>query len=210
VAVGDARPWHPLGATTATANVSPVNLRRVLALGAAGLAVIAALTACGFNYPTDRINNVPAGVDYRDGTVDILNAVVVAKQPDSGTFVATFVNGSPDKTISLQSASGDNTAIASTDAKPFSLVPGALRNLAATKGIPVSGTFALGQFVNISFQFDNGEAVTMNVPVVLDDGQWAGLDIATPSASGSPESPSESPSVGTSSTATQSPSASSS
>jgi hypothetical protein len=184
-----------------------VNLRRVLALGAAGLAVIAALTACGFNYPTDRINNVPAGVDYRDGTVDILNAVVVAKQADSGTFVATFVNNSPDKTVGLQTASGDNTAIASVDATPFSLEPGALRNLAATKGIPVSGTFALGQFVNISFQFDNGEAVTMNVPVVLDDGQWAGLDIATPSPSGSP---SGSPSVGTSSTTTESPSASSS
>jgi hypothetical protein len=182
-----------------------VNLRRAVALGAAGLAATAALTACGFNYPTDRINNLTAGVDYRDGTVEILNAVVVTKAPDTGTFVATFVNGSPDKTVALQSASGDNTAIASTDAKPFSLAPGGLRNLAATRGIPVSGTFALGQFVTISFQFDNGESVDLSVPVVVDDGQWAGLDTST-------SAPSQSPSAGTSPTtaATESPSSSSS
>jgi hypothetical protein len=159
-----------------------VNLRRSLALGAAGLAAMAALTACGFNYPTDRINNIVSGVDYRNGTVDILNAVVVAKQPNSGTFVATFVNGSPSKTISLQSASGDNTSISEVKAPSFSLKPGTLRNLAAKKGFPVSGTFALGQFVNISFQFDDGETANLSVPVVADDGQWAGLDIANPSS----------------------------
>lgn len=185
------------------AKVSPVNLRRVVALAAAGLAATAALTACGFNYPTDRINNLTAGVNYRDGTVDILNAAVVANDADSGTFVATFVNNSASKTISLENASGDNTAIASAEAEPFALKPGDLRNLAATKGIPVSGTFSPGQFVNISFQFDDGETITMNVPVVLDDGQWAGLDVATPSAG-------DSPTVGTSPTATDSPSASSS
>ena len=182
-----------------------MNLRRAVALVAAGLAATAALSACGFNYPTDRINNLTAGVDYRDGTVDILNAVVVAKAPDSGTFVATFVNGSPSKTVALQSVSGDNTAIATADAKPFSLAPGGLRNLATTRGIPVSGTFALGQFVTISVQFDDGESVDLSVPVVVDDGQWAGLDTSTPS-------PSESPSVSTSPTpaATESPSSSSS
>ena len=163
-----------------------MNLRRLLALGAAGLAATVVLSACGFDYPTDRINNLTAGVDYRDGTVDILNAVVVAKQSNSGTFVATFVNGSPTQAISLQSASGDNTAIASVDATPFTLQPNTLRNLAAKKGMPVSGTFSLGQFVNISFQFDDGETANLSVPVVADDGQWAGLDVATPSASASP------------------------
>jgi hypothetical protein len=163
-----------------------VNLRRPLALGAAGLAATAALSACGFDYPTDRINNLTAGVNDRDGTVDILNAVVVAKEANSGTFVATFVNGSPTKAISLQSASGDNTAISSVDTTPFTLQPNTLRNLAAKKGMPVSGTFSLGQFVNISFQFDDGETANLSVPVVADDGQWAGLDIATPSASASP------------------------
>jgi hypothetical protein len=40
------------------ASVSPVNLRRTLATVAASLALISAVAACGFNYPTDRINNV--------------------------------------------------------------------------------------------------------------------------------------------------------
>jgi hypothetical protein len=163
-----------------------VNLRRPLALGAAGLAATVALSACGFDYPTDRINNITAGVDYRDGTVDILNAVVVAKQANSGTFVATFVNGSPTKPVALQSASGDNTAITHVDSTPFTLQPNTLLNLAGDKGMAVSGTFALGQFVTISFQFDNGETASLSVPVVTDDGQWAGLDTSTPSASTSP------------------------
>lgn len=171
-----------------------MNLRRSLALGAAGLAATATLSACGFDYPTDRINNITSGVDYRNGTVDILNAAVVAKQPNSGTFVATFVNGSPSQTISLQSASGDNTAISNVDSKPFSMAPNTVYNLAAKKGMPVSGTFALGQFVNISFQFDNGETADMSVPVVLDDGDFAGLDTATP-----PPSESASPSASSSS-----------
>jgi hypothetical protein len=170
-----------------------VNVRRSLALGAAGLAATIALSSCGFNYPTDRINNLTAGVDYRDGTVDILNAVVVAKAANSGTFVATFVNGSPSKPVSLQSASGDNTTISNVSATPFTMQPGTLRNLAATSGIPVSGTFALGQFVNISFQFDDGETANLSVPVVTDDGQWAGLDTATasptPTSSASTASP---------------------
>jgi hypothetical protein len=69
--------------------------------------------------------------------------------------------------------------------------------------MPVSGTFALGQFVTISFQFDDGETASLQVPVVTDDGQWAGLDIATPS-------PSSTPSDSTSPSPTDSPSASSS
>jgi hypothetical protein len=180
-----------------------VNLRRSLALGAAGLAAMTALSACGFSYPTDKINNLTAGVDYRNGTVDILNAVVVAQQANTGTFVATFVNGSTNQPVSLQTASGDNTTISKVDAKPFTLQPGTLLNLAATKGMPVSGTFALGQFVTITFQFDNGETANVSVPVVTDDGQWAGLDIATPG-------PSTNPSDSTSPSATDSPTASSS
>ena len=188
-----------------------MNLRRSLALGAAGLAAIATLTACGFDYPTDRVNNPVSGVDYRDGTVDILNAVVVAQQADSGTFVATFVNNSPTKTIGLQSATGDNTAISSVDAPTFSLQPNSLLNLATKKqGIPVSGTFALGQFVPISFTFDDGETADLQVPVVADDGQWAGLyssppptaspsDTASPSASSSPSATSSSASASPSS-----------
>ena len=91
--------------------------------------------------------------------------------------------------------SGDNTAVSSTQLTPFSLPPGSLRNLATEGGIPVQGTFSLGQFVNLTFSFDDGETANLSVPVVVDDEQWTGLDTFTPSPSQSPsESPSESPS----------------
>lgn len=173
-----------------------MNLRRVLALGTAGLAATAVLTACGFDYPTDRINNLTAGVDYRQGSVDILNAVVVAKEANSGTFVASFVNNSQTDTVTLQSMSGDNTAIGQvTLDKPVSIKPNGAVNLATEGGIPVNGTFALGQFVTLSFTFDNGDTASIEVPVVSNDGQWAGLDISTPAPSASTsETPSASPS----------------
>jgi hypothetical protein len=51
--------------------------------------------------------------------------------------------------------------------------------------------------VTITFQFANGDSATLDVPVVLDDGQWAGLDVSTPSPSATDStspSPSASPS----------------
>ena len=69
-----------------------MNLRRSLAAGTVGLVAIAVLTACGFNYPTDRISNLTVGTDYRDGNVAVLNAVVVSTAGNGGTFVATLVN----------------------------------------------------------------------------------------------------------------------
>jgi hypothetical protein len=169
------------------ASLSPVNLRRVLALGSAGLAATAALTACGFDYPTDRINNITAGVSYRNGTVDILNAAIVSREANSGTLIATFVNNSQTDRVTLQSLSGDNTEVGTVDlSRPVAITPNGLLNLANKGGIPVNGTFDLGQFVNLSFQFDDGDTATLQVPVVADDGQWLGLDISSPSPTGTP------------------------
>jgi hypothetical protein len=162
-----------------------VNLRRTLASGAAGLVATAVLAGCGFSYPTDRPYEVNSAANYRDGTVEILNAVVVAKGSDAGTFVATFVNDSLTKSVSLQSVSGDNTAIGQVSAPSLTLAPNSVANLATDGGIPVTGTFDLGQFVSLTFQFDDGEATTLSVPVVADKGQWAGLDNSTPSPTGS-------------------------
>lgn len=155
----------------------------------AGLAAVATLSACGFDYPTDRINNITAGANYRDGTVNILNAAVVSKQANSGTFIATFVNNNQTDAVTLQSMSGDNTAIGQVTVPPIRIPPNGLVNLANKGGIPVNGTFVGGNFVTLSFQFSDGSSATMEVPVVADTphSQWAGLDISTPSpATGSP------------------------
>jgi copper(I)-binding protein len=175
--------------------VSPVKLRRTLAIGTVGLAATVALSACGFNYPTDRINNITSSANYRDGTVNVLNAVVVSKQDDAGTFIATFVNNDPSQSISLASMKGDGTAVAQVDVQPFPIAPSGLVSLAAEGGIPITGTFHAGGYVTLTLTFDNGESAVIDVPVVADDGQWTGLDVSKPSPSSSPfTSPSASPS----------------
>ena len=183
-----------------------MNLRRTLATASAGLALIAALGACGFDYPTDKVNNVTAGTNYRSGTVDVLNAAIVSKTDNLGTFVATFVNTSLTTPITVNSMAGDGTAVGAVTMDPFPISPNGLVNLADGGGISVQGTFTKGQFVTLTIDFDNGETATLQVPVVDDAGYWEGLDTATPSSSTSP-SDTSSPSATSSSSDTSSPSA---
>jgi hypothetical protein len=177
-----------------------VNLRRTLTLGTVGLVAAGVLGACGFNYATDRINNITAAANYRDGTVEVLNAAIVSRRPDAGTFVAGFANNDQATTISFTGMTGDGTAVANVDAaQPFPIDPNGYVNLAADGGIPVNGTFTAGQVVTLTLSFDNGENATFDVPVVTDGGQWTGLDHAKQSASSSPTVSTSSPTAASSS-----------
>ncbi len=164
-----------------------MNLRRTLATAAAGLALIAALAACGFNYPTDRINNITAGANDRDGTVDVLNAAIVSKADDLGTFVATFVNTSQTQQISVTSMTGDGTAVGQIAVEPFPINPKGLVNLATERRH--RGPGHLLDWASSSPC--RSTSTTARPPPCrcrssLDDGQWAGLDTATPSPTSSP------------------------
>jgi hypothetical protein len=188
-----------------------VNLRRTLATVAASLALVSALAACGFNYPTDRINNITAGANDRNGTVEVLNAAIVSKEANLGTLVATLVNTNQTQQVTVTSITGDGTAVGQVSMQPFPINPNSVVNLASQGGISVEGTFSLGQFVKLTIAFDNGETAVLSVPVVSDAGQWAGLDHATPSPTQSPSAaPTESSSSTASPTDTSSPSASAS
>ncbi len=180
-----------------------MKLRRTLALGTIGLVAPVVLGACGFNYATDRINNITAGANYRDGTVDVLNAAIVSRKPNAGTFVAGFANNDQSQTISFTGMSGDGTAVGTVTAQPFPINANGYVNLAAEGGITLNGTFTAGQVVTLTLSFDDGESATLDVPVVRDSGQWAGLDHAKQSPS---VSQSASPSASSSSTASASPS----
>jgi copper(I)-binding protein len=162
--------------------VSPVKVRRTLATVAACVALVSAVTACGFDYPTDRINNVTAGANDRDGTVNVLNAAIVSKEENSGTFVGTFVNNDLAKEIQLASVAGEGLFVGQEDQQPIPIAANGTVDLASGGGIPINGTFHAGQFVPLTFTFDNGETATLDVPVVSDDGQWADLDTSTPSS----------------------------
>lgn len=182
--------------------MTPVNLRRSLAAGTVALVAAAVLTACGFNYPTDRISNLTVGTNYRDGNVSVLNAVVVSAADNSGTFVATFVNNT-DQPQSVSGITGDGDNVTSVDATPLNLKPNELVNLADNGGYAVTGTFTPGDFVHLTFALADGSTFGLEVPVVTATGDYAGLDTATPP-------PSASPSVAPSAAASASPSAASS
>jgi len=192
-----------------------MHLRRNIALAAGALVLTATpvLTACGFNYATDRVYTPAAGVNNRDASVDVLGAVIVSAQDDSGTFIASFANNNADQEATIQSLSGSGDNPVQADSFPPVTIPaGGLVNLATDGGFPVPGTFKAGDFVPVTLAFGDGQRVEMDVSVVADCGTYAGLDTsssasATPSESPS-ETSSETPSVSPTESLSESPSAS--
>jgi hypothetical protein len=169
--------------------------RLALSIGALVLAV-PGVSACGFNYATDREYTPANGVNNQHGTVDVLNAVIVSSEEGSGTFIATLSNNSPDEAISLDSVSfGSNSTV---EVAPFDAVEVPARglvNLANGQGIKVAGDFVAGDFIELTLGFGNGETADLNVHVVAADDEYSDLDNGTgvpaPAATPSAEEPAE-------------------
>jgi hypothetical protein len=153
-----------------------MHLRRTIAL-ATGAIALAALTSCGFDYATDRPYTPANGVNDRDGSVDVLNAVIVSTEEGSGTFVATFANNNPTEgnTVEALEAAGDSDVTAE-EFETIEVPAGGMVNLAEEGGIPVTGDFAAGDFVEVSLTFGGSEIIDMDVHVVTNCGDFAGLD----------------------------------
>lgn len=154
-------------------------LRRSLALATCVLAVCApALSSCGFDYATDRIYTPATGVNNREASVDVLGAVIVSAQDNSGTFIASFSNNDSLETATVESLQGvDQSQVGPADFAPIEVPPGGMVNLADDdEGIPVKGEFAAGEFVPVTLQFGSGEEVEVDIPVVTNCGYYEGLD----------------------------------
>lgn len=156
-----------------------MQLRRPLATAVAVLATAASLSSCkiaGMDYATDRVYTPGAGTNDRSGVVDVLSTVVVSGAPGSGTLVASLSNNSTEEAHSLTAVSGEG--ISPAEFEPIEVPADGLVNLAdPAADIHLSGDFEAGDFVRLTFEFDNGETSTFNVNVVPDeDSDWAGLD----------------------------------
>lgn len=164
-----------------------MQLRRSLALTAGALVLAApTLTSCGFDYATNRPYTPAAGVSNAEGDINVLNAVVVAGQPDSGTFIATLSSDAEEEvTFEGVSGAGGNT-IEPDDFTAVEIAPRGLVNLAEEGGPSFSGTFEAGDFLALTLSFDTGDAVTMNVPVVPACEEYADLDESSSAGSSSP------------------------
>jgi hypothetical protein len=157
------------------------NPGRLLALSIGALVLaVPGVSACGFDYATDRSNTIANGPSNQDGTVDVLNAVIVSGEEGSGTFIATLANNSTQESASLESLSfGTNSTIQVASFEPIEVKPHGSVNLADGQGIKVSGEFAAGEFLNVSLGFDSGESAQVHVHVVAEDDEYADLDNGT-------------------------------
>ena len=150
-----------------------MNVRRCIA-AATVLVAAPVLSSCGvsFGAPTDQVYNPSVGVDDRDGSVDILNALIVSGSDGSGTLVASLVDNDQVNADALTgvAGAGEDEALTAKVAGDAEIPAGGLLNLATEGDVTVRGKRVVpGNFVKITFSFDRAGSVTMDVPVVTSD-----------------------------------------
>jgi hypothetical protein len=184
-----------------------------LAVGALVLA-LPLLGSCGFDKATDKVYTPAAGTNNRDGDVDVLGAVIVAAQPDSGTFIASLSNNRADKDFQLTGIAGAgdwaDLKVSPTELS-IDVVARGFVNLVDEDPITITGDFDAGQVAELTLTFDSGDTVTMDVPIVYACNTYAGLDPSQqePTESASPTdspSPGDVPTEGTTVSPSESPS----
>lgn len=155
--------------------------KRRLALLIGAAAVVPALSSC-MSYATDMIYTPAAGVNDRAGDIDVLNAAIVSTDGGTGRFIATLSNDDPILPGALDSmtGAGDSASLVVADFEPLELRGGGYVNLATTEsaggvGIPVAGSFDLGDFVEVSLTFRDGTSTQLAVPVLPNADEYAGI-----------------------------------
>ena len=150
-----------------------MHLRRTLALAASAL-LLSALSACSEDSGTMEPYTPAAGTNNQDTEVDVLNAVIVSAEDGSGTLVAGLANGDNEEAATLSGIEGES--VSADSFSPVEIPANGFVNLADEGGIEVSGEFELGDFVPLTLQFDGQDPVDMDVPVVANCDDFAGID----------------------------------
>ena len=156
-----------------------MNVRRSIAGVAVALAA-PALSSCGFDAPTDQIYNPAVGVNDQSGTVDVLNALIVSASDGSGTLVATLVNNdlSEDDELKAVAGTGEDQGVQVTLGDATDIPAAQLVSLAEDGTIRVEGEAVVpGATVSMTFTFDRGAAVTLDLPVVEHDSEGPYADV---------------------------------
>lgn len=171
-----------------------MKIRRKFAVAVCATALTApVLSSCGFNYATDEIYDPAAGTNSHEADVDVLSAVVVSGQEGSGTLVAGLSSNDTEDTeepVTLTSVTGEGLTI---DLEPVEILANGFVNL-ADEDVHVAGDFTPGDMLDLTLDFDNGEQVRINVPVVTNCDEFEGFDT---SAEGAAESGSSEVTEGT-------------
>jgi len=162
-----------------------VNVRRpartTVALATAAMAL--GLSSCSYDNPTDMVYNPAIGVHDQSSSVDVLNALIVKGGDTStgGVLVTTLVNNdeqNDDRLTGLEVGPEDQGAQAALTGS-IDVPAGTLVDL-TDEGIEVSGEGVEdGAFITLTFTFANAEAVTVELPVVVQDEGYYD-DVETP------------------------------
>lgn len=166
-----------------------VTLRRTIAAGA--VLLVPLLASCGFDRPTDKVYNPGVGVNDRSGQVNVLHALIVSGEEGSGTVVASLVNsnGTQDDALTRIAGSGEDSSVSVTMNGSVDIPADGAAQL-AEEGIAAEGqSVKPGTFVELTFSFERGENVTLQVPVVANRGDFAEVPLpgsSSPSGEASP------------------------
>ena len=151
----------------------PLRSHRLTLLAAGALLASPLLGGCGFDYQTDRVNTISAGINDRDGSVDVLGAVVIAGEDDLGLFAATLVNNDTAEPVTLEGLQPNEQLAPADDAEPVEVPADGRVSLFETGGIEVSGAFGAGDFVDVTLSFSNGQTTSISIPVVTPCRQYS-------------------------------------
>lgn len=165
-------PWERIGF---------VNFRRSAAVAAAVLLTGGVLTSCGFGAPTTQVYTPAVGVNDQDGSVDVLNAVVVTAADGSGTLIATLVNNDLAHDDSLTTVTAPE-GLEVTVPAPVTVGAGGLVNLADDGSLRIDGASVVaGAVVTVTFDFARSASATLDVPVVEKsaDGPYSEVPVAS-------------------------------
>lgn len=176
------------------------------------LLAVPALASCSstnFDAQTDQYYTPTDGDNAREGTVDVLHALIVSEEPGTGRLIAGLAHQGTagDRPLGME-ASGPEQESQSQDGEEatltgvrgldesqdvqFSIVegetavpPGQLLQLAdeGSAVIAVSGDpeqVAPGKYVRLAFVFENGEEIELNVPVFPPGTDYADIELPSP------------------------------
>jgi hypothetical protein len=151
--------------------------RRASATAAAAILVLAggALSSCGFNEPTDRINTIAAGTAERGAAVDLLGMRVLSTTDGEGQLIGTLVNNEADD-AALTGVSGEGVTAELDEIE----VPGGGHVVLSDQSTPpvlLSGDFVAGDVITLEFTLEAPgspatDTVSLGVPVVKDCFQY--------------------------------------
>jgi hypothetical protein len=141
-----------------------------------------------FDAQTNQVYNPAEGVNDRSSTMDVLDALIVSDEDGRGRFIAGLVNNShsTDDALISVAGSGKDAAIKGSLATPIDVVPDGYVQLAADGVEPVvleGDPIVAGTFVEVTVSFNQADAVTLQLPVVTAEDDFAGITVPSAGAS---------------------------